>query len=76
MIYVKNVYFTFWVKCVRIILIMTAEELLRSNEKSALNNNQYITNVSGKNLKVKGKKKNAASWGATGLIIVMVVIPL
>lgn len=73
-IYVKNVYFTFWVKCVRIILIMTAEELLRSNEKSALNNNQYITNVSGKNLKVKGKKKKAASWGATGLIIVMVVI--
>ena len=65
--------FTFYVKYVRIMLIMTAEELLRSNEKSALNNSQYITNITGKNSKVKSKKK-MASWGATGLIIFMVIV--
>ena len=52
---------------------MSAEELLRSTEKSALTNTQHISNVSGKNTKLKSRKK-LVSWGATGLIIAMVAV--
>ena len=52
---------------------MLAEELLRSTEKSALTNTQHISNVSGKNTKLKSRKK-LVSWGATGLIIAMVAV--
>ncbi|MBQ1373398.1 hypothetical protein IIY66_01175 [Candidatus Saccharibacteria bacterium] len=52
---------------------MSAEELLRSTEKSALTNTQHISSVSGKGAKIKSRKK-LASWGATGLIVAMVAV--
>lgn len=53
---------------------MTAEELLKSNERSALENTQHISSVSGKTSgKLKSKKK-ALSWSATGLIIAAVAV--
>lgn len=52
---------------------MTADELLRSSERSALNNTQYVSSVNGKNTKINSRKK-LVSWSATGLIIAMIVV--
>ena len=56
-----------------IILIMSAEEILKSSERSALNNNQFISHVVGKNTKIKSAKK-MKSMGAAGFIVAMIAI--
>ena len=52
---------------------MTAEEILRSSERSALDNNQMVSRVTGKNVKldVKGRVK---AFGAMGFITVAIVV--
>ncbi|MBO7718296.1 hypothetical protein J6S37_02270 [Candidatus Saccharibacteria bacterium] len=52
---------------------MSAEELLRSNEKQALKNNQIIANVSGKAKKPSKTGKKSMSVGATGFVAAMVL---
>ena len=52
---------------------MSAEEILKSSEKSALKNNQFVSHVTGKKSKIKSKKK-LTSFGAAGFITVMIVI--
>lgn len=51
---------------------MTAEEVLRSSERSALENNQVISHVTGKTqVNIKSKAK---SWGALGFITLALVV--
>ena len=52
---------------------MSAEEILKSSERSALKNNQFVSHVTGKKSKVKSKKK-LASFGAAGFITVMIIV--
>lgn len=52
---------------------MSAEELLKSSERSATKNTQYISNVSGRNTKLNTNKKHM-SWAATGFVITMLLI--
>ena len=54
---------------------MSAEEVLRSTERSAssLSNNPYVSSVVGKSKKLKTSKK-IKSMAATGMIVVMVAI--
>ncbi|MBQ2643836.1 hypothetical protein IJG11_02885 [Candidatus Saccharibacteria bacterium] len=52
---------------------MSAEETLRSSERSALNNNQFVSHVTGKNSKIKSTKK-LKSWGAAGFITAMIIL--
>lgn len=52
---------------------MSAEEVLKSSERSALKNNQFVSHVTGKKSKVKSKKK-LASFGAAGFITVMIIV--
>lgn len=51
---------------------MTAEEILKSSESSALNHNQIISHVTGKNTIKKGKKLQ--TLGAAGLITAMLAV--
>ena len=53
---------------------MSAEEILKASERSALNSSDaaIISNVVGKN--PAGAKKHRKSWGALGLIILMLVM--
>ncbi len=52
---------------------MSADDLLKSSERSALNNNQFVAHVSGK--KVKGKtSKKLSSWGAVSFLVAMVAL--
>ena len=52
---------------------MSAEEILKSSERSALKNNQFVSRVTGKNTKFKsGKKKK--SIGAAGFIVAMIAL--
>ena len=55
---------------------MNTTEVLREGERSALNNNQIITNVTGKKLKTNKKKvKNLTAAGfITGMIVVFGVL--
>lgn len=53
---------------------MSAEEVLKASERSALESElgkQFISNVAGK---ANVKKHHKASWGALGLIILMVIV--
>ncbi|MBR3322047.1 hypothetical protein IKG05_00160 [Candidatus Saccharibacteria bacterium] len=52
---------------------MTAEEVLRESEGLALENNQIVSHVTGKNIDVK-KIKKAKSLGAMGFITLMLVV--
>lgn len=52
---------------------MSAEELLKSSERSAAKNTQYISSVSGRNTKLNTNKKHM-SWAATGFVITMIII--
>ena len=52
---------------------MSAEEILKSIERSALNNNQIISHVVGKKTKFKSSKK-LRSFGAAGFITLALVI--
>ena len=52
---------------------MSAEEILKSSERSALKNNQFISHVTGKNTKMKSGKK-LKSLGAAGFIVAMIVL--
>lgn len=52
---------------------MTAEEVLRASERSALGNNQIVTNVTGKvQMETRGKKWK--SIGALGFILLALVV--
>lgn len=52
---------------------MTAEEVLRSSERSALNNNQIVSYVTGKNTPIKTKGKIKA-FGAMGFITLAIIV--
>lgn len=52
---------------------MTAEEVLRSSERSALNNNQMVSYVTGKNTPIKTKGKIKA-FGAMGFITLAIIV--
>ncbi len=52
---------------------MSAEGFLRSSERSALNNNQFVSHVTGKNTKMKSSKK-LRSLGAVGFIVAMIAL--
>lgn len=52
---------------------MSAEEILKSSERSALSNNQIISHVVGKKTKFKSSKK-LRSFGAAGFITLALVI--
>ena len=52
---------------------MTAEEVLRENERSALDNNQVISKVSGKDIRTKSKR-GWKSFGALGFITVIIAV--
>lgn len=52
---------------------MSAEEVLRSSERSALNNNQIVSHVVGKNPKLKSPKK-LKSFGVMGFITLIIVL--
>lgn len=52
---------------------MTAEEVLRSNESSALTGSGIVSSVVGKTKPKKSKKKFSASLFATGIILVFVL---
>ena len=54
---------------------MSADELLKSSERSALNNNQFVSRVSGKKSNTKSAKK-LKSLGAVGFIMAMAIIAL
>ena len=54
---------------------MSADELLKSSERSALNNNQFVSRVSGKKSNTKSAKK-LKSLGAVGFIAAMAIIAL
>ena len=54
---------------------MSAEEILKSSERSALNNNQFVSRVSGKKSNTKSSKK-LKSLGAVGFIAAMAIIAL
>jgi len=51
---------------------MSAEEILKSSERSALKNNQFVSHVTGKNLKNTFKKKR--SFGTIGFILAIIVV--
>ena len=52
---------------------MTAEEVLKQSERSALRNNQVISKVSGKNIKVKSKS-HWKSFSALCFITIMIAV--
>ena len=52
---------------------MTAEEILRSSERSALDNNQIVSHVTGKNVQLNAKGKVKA-FGAMGFITAAIVV--
>lgn len=52
---------------------MSAEEILKSSERSALKTNQFVSHVTGKNTKMKSGKK-LKSLGAAGFIVAMIVV--
>ncbi len=52
---------------------MSAEEILKSSERSALKNNQFVSHVTGKKSKIKSSKK-LSSFGAAGFVTVMIVV--
>ncbi len=52
---------------------MTADEILRSSENSALNNNQIVSHVTGKNAR-SGSTNKIKSFGALGLVTLMLVV--
>ena len=52
---------------------MTAEEVLRESERSALDNNQVISKVSGKDIRAKSKR-GWKSFGALGFITVIIAV--
>ena len=54
---------------------MSAGELLKSSERSALNNTQFVTHVSGKRIKGKTSKKLESS-SAVGFLVAMIVLVL
>ena len=51
---------------------MSADELLKSTERSALKNNQFVSNVTGKNSNMSFGKKIKA-WGAAAFIVAIVL---
>ena len=53
---------------------MSAEEILRSSESSALNNNQVISHVTGKNVIQKKSFGLLKSLGAAGFITLMIIV--
>ena len=52
---------------------MTAEEILRSSERSALNENQIISRVTGKDITIR-KKGKFKTFGAMGLITLALIV--
>lgn len=53
---------------------MTAEEILRSSERSALNENQIVSHVTGKSNVTIEKKGKLKSFGAMGLITLALIV--
>ena len=51
---------------------MSAEEVLRASESSALQNNQIISHVTGKDIKVKSSKK-IKSFGAVSFLTALII---
>ena len=54
---------------------MTAEEVLRSSERSALENNQIVSHVTGKTrVEFKGKVKSFSALGMITLALVVIAV--
>lgn len=53
---------------------MSAEEVLRENENSALEGNQFVSSVGGKSINLKTGGKKLKSLGAAGFITAMIVV--
>ena len=54
-------------------IIMSAEEVLRESDKAALDNNQIISNVTGKKVPIKASGK-LKGFSATGLITLLIIV--
>lgn len=53
---------------------MSAEEILRESESTALKNNQIVANVKGKTLKSKGKMKGFTALGFIAALVIVAAV--